>query len=181
MANLRVTLDGKALKSLSDKKSNDVNPQYSPDGSQIVFRSYPKSGSTNAVITMMNADGSNRQALSDPTGNAVNPAWSPDKGLIAYQSNLKSSSAVYVYQISSKQTRQVTDTNAPTWTCNGSTMVYTSVVNGTAQLFQTAAPPIDAKPVNTADASQLTGDNATNQNPENFPAVEDASNRSKEK
>ncbi len=133
----------------------------------------------------MNGDSSERQALSDPKGNAVNPAWSPDKGLIAYQSDLKGVSDIYVYQISSRQTRQITDTStqsyAPTWTCDGSTLIYTSVVNGNAQLFQTAALPIDAKPVKSADASELTGDNATNQNPENFPAVEDASYRSQEK
>ncbi len=177
-----LTLNGKAVKRLSDGNSNDVNPQYSPDGKQIVFRSYPKTGSPTAVIYVMNADGSNRVAVSDSKGDALNPAWSPDNKLIAYQSNLKGAGDIFVYQLSDKATRQVTDSStrssAPTWTCDGSALVYTAVVTGRPQLFQTAALPIDAKPVKPSDATQLTSDNATNQNPENSPAVEDASYRS---
>jgi Tol biopolymer transport system component len=175
-----LTLGSKALKRLSDGKSNDINPQYSPDGTQIVFRSYPK-GARNTVIYTMGADGSNRQPISDPKGNALNPAWSPDNTLIAYQSNLKGAGDIFVYQVSTKQTRQVTDNttrnSAPTWNCDGSAIVYTSVVSGKPQINQTSALPIDAKPIKPADATQLTGDNASNQNPENSPAVEDASHR----
>jgi len=176
-----LTVSGKTLKRLSDGKSNDVNPQYSPDGKQIVFRSYPKAGVGNAVITTANADGSARLAISDSKGVAANPAWSPDNAMIAYQSTLTGSDEIYVYQLSSKATRQATDSStkntAPTWDCNNQNLVYTSVVNGQPQIFQTAALPIDAKPVKPADAQQLTGDSATNQNPENSPAVEDASHR----
>lgn len=178
-----LTVASKALKRLSGGQSNDINPQYSPDGKQVVFRSYP-SGSQNTVIYTMNTDGSNRQAISDPKGSAINPAWSPDNTLIAYQSNVNSVSDIYIYQVSTKLTRKVTDSTtqnyAPTWHCNAPTIVYTSITNGTPQLYQAPALPIDAKPVTSADVTQLTNDTASNQNPQGAPAVEDASHRAQE-
>ncbi|MHB8625460.1 MAG: TolB family protein [Aggregatilineales bacterium] len=177
-------MSNKALKQLSDGHSDDVNPQYSPDGKQIVFRSFQSNGNPNMVLYTMNADGSNRQAISDPNGNALNPAWSPDNTLIAYQSNLMGAGDIYVYQvatgITNKLTNSVTLNSAPTWYCKSSTIVYTSLVNGKPQLYQIPVPPISANPVSFADAIQLTNDNASNQNPQGSPAVEDASHRTLE-
>jgi len=179
-----LNLSSKAWRRLSHGESNDINPQYSRDGKQIVFRSYKAAATNNTVIYTMNADGSNRLAISDSKGNTLNPSWSPDNTLIAYQSDLKGSGDIYVYEVSTRLTRQITDNttlnSASTWHCNTSMLIYTSVVNGKPQLYQVSALPMDAKPVSAADSTQLTNDNASNTNPQGSPSIEDASHRTQE-
>ncbi len=176
-----LTLSSKAWQRLSHGQGSDINPQYSRDGKQIVFRSFQAAETNNTVIYTMNADGSNRQAISDPKGDTLNPSWSPDNTLIAYQSNLMGAGDIYVYEVSTRLTRQITDNttlnSASTWHCNTSTLIYTSVLNGKSQLFQVSALPMGAKPVRAADSTQLTNDNASNNNPQGSPSIEDASHR----
>ncbi len=179
-----VTLSSKAWKRLSQGQASDINPQYSPDGKQIVFRSFQAAETNNTVIYTMNADGSNRLAISDANGNTLNPSWSPDNTLIAYQSNLKGAGDIFVYEVSTRLTRQITDNttlnSASTWHCKSTMLIYTSVVNGKPQLYQVAALPMNAKPVRAADSTQLTNDNASNNNPQGSPSIEDASHRTQE-
>jgi Tol biopolymer transport system component len=169
----------KKVTKVSDGKTNDLNPQYSPDGKKIAFRSYQ---GDNSVIMMMNTDGSGSKAVSDPKGNASNQVWSPDNALLAYQSNMDGDLDIYVYQAASGTTRKVTDNTtrdyAPTWRCGGSILVFTSDDAGNPNIYQAPALPINAQPVKPASYTQLTFDKAVDQNPQNSPAVEDASYRS---
>src|SRR5690606_34305412 len=111
---------------LSDGSGNDYAPQYSADGSQIVF--YGLHDNENAVIYLMNADGSNATAISDTAGNAKNPVWSDDGQFIAYQSNLDGDEDIYIFDLNTQQTHQLTDNQlndtAPAWACNSHTLIF---------------------------------------------------------
>lgn len=164
---------------LSDGTGSDYDPIYSPDGKQIVFRSM-SANSKNGVVYIMNADGSKRTVISDLSGSAANQSWSPDGSLIVYQSRIGGNLGIYVYQLSSGKTRQVTDNSAsnyaPTWDCKSQTLVFTSNVNGTPNLFRTPALPIGAPPVEVGtQAERLTQGSAASQYPVGSPLVEDAS------
>jgi Tol biopolymer transport system component len=163
---------------LSDGGGSDYGPHYSNDGRHIVFQSL-RAG-TDSGIYLMNADGSDVTRISDPAGNALNPAWSPDDRLIAYQSNLDGDDDIYVYQVSSKLTRHLTDNTirdyAPTWECNAPLIVFTSNITGDANLFSAPALPIEAPAILVErQAAQLTFDPASDQYPLSSPREEDAS------
>ena len=71
-----VNWDGSNLSNLTeDSAEGDSHPDWSPDGTQIVFDSW-RSGT--AEIYIMNSDGSNPQALTDGPGQNIEPKWSPD-------------------------------------------------------------------------------------------------------
>ncbi len=171
---------------LSDGTGDDHDPAYSFDGTQIAFRSY-RDGD-NSVIYVMDADGGNVTRISDPAADASNHAWSDDDQLLAYQAYGVDGDDmdVYVYDFASGQTRLVTDNDvpdyAPTWYCDGHTLVFTSDVladdehPANSNLFATNADPVDAPPIDVAaEAMQLTSELDADQYPEDTPAEENAS------
>jgi len=174
-----LNLSTREQKRLSDGTADDFSPQYSNDAQTIVFHS--RREGENMVMYIMNPDGTNLTQISDPLGNAVNHAWSPDDRLIAYQSDLDGDNDIYVYEVSTKITRQLTDNTiedyAPTWYCNGPLVVFTSDVTGDSNLFAAPALPIDAPSIQVeTEAQQLTFDPASDQYPSDSPSEEDASN-----
>ncbi len=83
--------DGSSLVKISDGKSFDLTPAFSPDGTQLVFSSYPITGSGLQLFTM-NVDGSSRRQLTNETGDHVSPSWSPDGTTIIYDGDHNSNS-----------------------------------------------------------------------------------------
>ncbi len=163
---------------LSDGTGNDRNPTYSADGQHIAFYSY-RNG-TNGVLYVMNADGSNATPVSDRAGSAMNQSWSPDSTLIAYQSKNGNDLGVYVYQLTTRQTRRVTNSQsanyAPTSSSNSTTLVFTSDVTGNPNLYATQALPMNAQPIQVnGQAQPLTNGQFASQYAEAAPREEDAS------
>lgn len=64
--------DGTGQVKLTDNGVKDINPRWSPDGTQIVFESY-RDG--NAEIYVMDADGSNQRRLTNDAGIDMLPDW----------------------------------------------------------------------------------------------------------
>ena len=78
-------LDGSHLVQLTDNTADDTLPEWSPDGTRIVFqRLWP--GQDTEIITM-NADASSITALTDNTVADEGPTWSPDGRSIAFHSS----------------------------------------------------------------------------------------------
>ena len=65
----------------NDATAHDGQPEWSPDGRQIVWR---KSSFTVDEIWLMRADGSNRRLLVRSTTALIDPRWSPDGKWVAY-------------------------------------------------------------------------------------------------
>ncbi|MBX3065056.1 MAG: PD40 domain-containing protein [Anaerolineae bacterium] len=164
---------------LSDGLGNDNDPQYSPDGTKIAFWSQRGDGQ-NGVLYTINSDGTGLKAVSDANGDAWNQAYSTDGDLIAYQMVIGGKLGIYVYQFSTEKTRQVTSDAsvdyAPTWYCDGTTVVWTSDADGNPNLFSTNALPMDAAPLEVvSEGSRLTTEEDNDIYPQNTPAEENAS------
>ncbi|HEX6033251.1 MAG TPA: hypothetical protein VFY83_02410, partial [Anaerolineales bacterium] len=71
----------------------DFDAAWSPDGTQIVFRSH-RDG--NEEIYVMNANGSNQRNLSRNPGGDWSPVWSPDGTRIAFFSEREGKSGIWV-------------------------------------------------------------------------------------
>jgi len=73
--------DGTSLLRLTNNSAGDLAPNWSPDGTKIVFSSN-RGGKYD--IWVMGADGSNPQRLTDSSGGNYTPLWSPDGSEIAF-------------------------------------------------------------------------------------------------
>jgi TolB protein len=83
---LVATLDGSAVKQLTDGSSIAWNAQWSPDGRQVAYTGRDTRGVLHVFV--MNADGSGQRQLTHvppDEGEAQVPAWSPDGHQIALQ------------------------------------------------------------------------------------------------
>ncbi|MCC7207457.1 MAG: PD40 domain-containing protein, partial [Anaerolineae bacterium] len=184
---------------LSDGLGPDRDPQYSNDGKQIVFVT-DRMGS-DPVVALMDADATTPdfKPISNPAGPAYNTSWSPDDKLIAYQSLQPENEqwAVYVYELETERTRQLTSTDmqpddrrdasiSPTWYCGTTDVLWASdalwdTTNEprNIELYTVNALPMDGEPIDVrTELSPLTRNPGfINYDPQNSPSEEDASNR----
>jgi hypothetical protein len=87
----------------------ESSPQWSPDGSQIVFAAAPQSAPDNADIFVRFANGGGAPTIiaRDPS-NEVTPVFSPDGRFIAYSSNRLGSYDIYIYDQTTGALAQLT-------------------------------------------------------------------------
>ena len=69
---------------LTDNPANDFYPDWSPDGTKIVFWS-DRDGTNNGEIYIMNPDGSEQTRLTDNPTIDTTPDWSPNGESIIFR------------------------------------------------------------------------------------------------
>src|SRR5207248_6946364 len=69
-------------KDVAPSASLDVNPDWSPDGTKIVFET---NRDAHFDIAVMDSDGSNQHLLTDDAPTDESPVFSPDGSLILYE------------------------------------------------------------------------------------------------
>jgi TolB protein len=121
-----MNLDGSDITQLTTHPEADFDPVWSPDGTQIAFRSH-RDG--NEEVYVMNVDGSNQTNISNAPGGDYSPAWSPDGKLIAFMSDRKGGNPnVWVMEPDGSNPRQVTTipgiSEYPSWSPDSSQIVF---------------------------------------------------------
>ncbi len=102
---------------LTNNEANDQYPNWSPDGTQIVF-GYDEGGESE--IYVMDTGGGNRRQLTDHAS-AVDwwPHWSPDGAQIVFcaleHDNFEHLHDLYVVDAGGSNTRKLTGDTADTW------------------------------------------------------------------
>jgi len=95
--------DGTGKTNISNNPTFDLDPQWSPDGTMIVFHSVRF---VDDDIYIMNADGSDQTRLTDDDAVDFLPTWSPDGTKIAFTAKRDGNSEIYVMNADgSDQTR----------------------------------------------------------------------------
>lgn len=98
--------DGGSPRNLTHHPGGNYQPDWSPDGSQIVFTS--TRDRSNWDIYVINADGTGVRRLTTYTNMDVWPTWSPDGTQIAFQSQRDGPYGIYIMDADGSNVRRVT-------------------------------------------------------------------------
>jgi serine/threonine protein kinase/Tol biopolymer transport system component len=145
----RSTGGGKPTNLTSDSPSDDSQPAFSPDGSQIAFRSERDGGG----IFVMGATGESPRRV---TNFGFNPAWSPDgKNLVVATERISDPTARYswseLYRVPSNggEKRRISrgDAVQPSWSPHGRRIAYWGLSSGSSQRTLYTLPAEGGTPV----------------------------------
>ena len=148
--------DGSDLRRLTDDRSADDSPTFSPDGKRIAFMSQRSGG---FEIFVMNADGSDPKQLthfSEQGRGAVTPAWSPDGKRIAFSTRIPPI-AIYLINADGTGATKVSDEGGgasnPAWSPDGRKIAFNSRRSGKAQIYVMDADGSNLHRLTSSDAS----------------------------
>ena len=101
---------------------DNFDPNWSPDGTKIVYES-------DKDIYLINADGTGAQLLTN-LGNNGSPVWSPDGLRIAFESDRDGSKDIWIMDSDGSSPEQITSNDAddenPTWSPDGTWLAFAS-------------------------------------------------------
>ena len=118
---------------LTDHEGSDDQPSWSPDGTQLVFRSN-RDGKLN--IYVMGSDGSDPTRLTAEDYNS-SPSWSPDGTRIAFSSGNTDGNAIYVMGSDGSDATRLTyrgNNGSPSWSPDGARIAFASTPTPSANL-----------------------------------------------
>ncbi len=135
--------DGSDLRQLTDAQLGACQPDWSPDGSRLVFISPCESNQElyeTASLFIINADGSGLEPLPSTGGGDFDPAWSPDGRMIAFTSLRNAfKPQVFILHLESQeiQTLSLADFRdyQPEWSPDGAKILFVTTRNGPYQVW----------------------------------------------
>jgi hypothetical protein len=129
-----MNVDGSDVRNLTNSPADDQTPDWSPDGTQIVFVS-DRDG--NQELYVMQADGSGQTRLTETTEAERRPRWSPDGSKLTYVTWPEAN--VFVVRADGTDRRQITDDpaldNYPVWSPDGASLAFLTFRDGNAEVY----------------------------------------------
>jgi len=128
--------DGTNIIQVTNDGGRKSHPDWSPDGSQIVYSADYNNGTPQfySELYIIDADGSGKFLIPN-TRDARHPRWSPGGTKIAFEQSLNGNWDIYVITTDgSNKTRLTTDPavdNTPDWSQDGSQISFQSARDGT--------------------------------------------------
>ena len=144
--------DGTRQTRLTRNNTSDHSPDWSPDGSKIVFASFHFSYPS-VLINIMNADGSDQTELVDTPGGDSSPKWSPDGTQIAICSQLPgdTGSDIYLMRMDDFSLKQLTNDHIfgrdLSWSSDGAWIVTSAKQDEGKDLYLISATNPNMAPI----------------------------------
>jgi TolB protein len=133
--------NGANRKQLTSTGADDLSPEWSPNGTRIVFqrlqggREFPN----DADVYVMNADGTGARELTFSNAFDGDPTWSPDGKRIAFESQRDGNSEIYSMNVDGSGTRRLTTSPAfdgdPSWSPDGKRIAFSSDRDGNREIY----------------------------------------------
>ncbi len=138
-----MSVDGSNLRQITDMVEGACQPNWSPDGTRLVFISpceknealYPGSG-----LFIVNADGSGVSPLPNVPGGDFDPAWSPDGERIVF-SSVRNTGRTRIYEITLSDnsvkmlSRPYSYDRQPAWSPDGQQIAFVTTQKGPVQIW----------------------------------------------
>jgi Tol biopolymer transport system component len=128
---------------ISETRSNERTPRWSPDGQQLVFAS-DRDGNREVYIVDLTSppglgSGGEVHNLSQHKDPDWQPAWSPDGSRVAFSSHREDNWELYVVNVDGTGLKRLTDHPendfSPTWSPDGRQLLFASRRFSDADLF----------------------------------------------
>jgi TolB protein len=114
----------------SDNKYMSYEPSMSPDGQSVVFESHVVNEEGNGRLRLLRLGASGPEELTDADEDCRQPNWSPAGNVIIYQKKDNDQWDLWIYDISSKQHRRLTqgdgDKTDATFSPDGRWVLYSA-------------------------------------------------------
>jgi len=151
---------GTAPKPLLSSTTGEGGPQFSPDGTKLVFASN-RSGSSE--IWTCDANGSSLVQMTSLGTLSGAPRWSPDGGHIAFDARTEKHGHIFVVSASGGAPRAVTsgefEDAVPSWSSDGKWLYFASNRTGSWQLWKVIYE--GGEPVQVTEHTGYTGFEST--------------------
>ena len=137
--------DGENVARLTETSAYESGPDWSPDGSHLVFfstRDFPSSDEervTPSEIYLMNNDGTGQTRLTILEAKSKYPHWAADGKRIAFESNYGGNDDIFIIQSDGSSLKNLTrhpavDSNFA-WSPDGTHLAFTSNRDGNFNIF----------------------------------------------
>lgn len=131
-----INADGSGLRQLTSSQSENADPSWSPDGSQVVFVS-DRDGPRHLYV--VDAGGLNLRRLTDDTVDDQSPHWSPEGDKIALVSLGDNSADIFVINADGSGRTNLSNHPSnnlnPAWSPDGSQIAFISDRDGRNQIY----------------------------------------------
>ena len=128
--------DGHNVQRLTKNGSINLDPDFSPDGRELIYTSYKR---RNPDLYRRELFSGTEARISARPGINITGAWSPDGGKIALAMSKDGNSEIYTISKDGKQLARLTNNSAievsPAWSPDGSRIAFVSDRLGKPQVF----------------------------------------------
>jgi Tol biopolymer transport system component len=135
-----MSANGARFARFTDDSVNELRPDWSPNGRQLVFGIENAAGGGNHTICIRNADGSGSRILGGVGANAEAPDWSPDGSKIAFASGSGTHTNIFVIPADgnggpANLTGNANHNMSPDWSPHGDKIAFSSNPSGPFHIF----------------------------------------------